>query len=104
MRGVYNQITAIEETNKKHHSTPGFFAFAVRKALHQARPGRHDEPEEDWGGFQDVGKHTNCLLPDTAWPLVTAVLRHLAGPVRTPIRRGRWRRRCCATSLCGCGA
>lgn len=76
VRGAEEAQRQIQADMQKTHHTPGFFCYALRQALHSIGCSE-PAPAPDWGGYSDVGKHTNVQKPATNWPLVSNVLRML---------------------------
>jgi hypothetical protein len=78
---VHEELELIAKRTFKRHKTSGTFLYAVRLTAAQLENVHGSTPTLDWGGYRDVGRHTNCTPLGTAWPLVQGVLRQLAGKV-----------------------
>lgn len=80
MDEVYKRTHGTKRDGGKVHHTPGFFLHALRSVL-ERKGCSSSAPQKDWGGFQDVGEHTNVTPPHTEAALVHGMLRHVAGEV-----------------------
>ena len=87
---VTSKLASLKAQTKKAHRTPGYFLHAVRLALQSVGCPNSTAAQKDWGGFRDVGNHTNCAQPATVTALVLGCLRHVVRMIVEVCRCPSW--------------